>query len=130
MIAVDTNVFLRLLIDDNAEMTSAAAALLAREGIYLARTVLLETHWVLTSRMHFTEARATSMIAQAMGHRAIQVEGRDMTLAAIAAAVKGLDFEDALHVCGTPDSMAFATFDKKLKKRAARMAFPISIIHP
>jgi predicted nucleic acid-binding protein len=130
MIAVDTNVFLRLIVDDSPEMTDLATRLLVRDGIYLARTVLLETHWVLTSRMGFTEAKATSLIAQTMGHEAIKVEGGNMTLSGIAAALNGLDFEDALHVCSTPDQMAFATFDKKLKSRAAKMAFPISVVYP
>ncbi len=130
MIAVDTNIFLRLIINDNPQMTAKAEFLLDGEGIFVARTVLLETHWVLTSRMGCTEADATTRIGRTMRHSGLQVEGGERTLSGVAAAIDGLDFEDALHLCSTPGNMVFATFDKKLKNRATRLAFPISVVRP
>ena len=47
MLAVDTNLIVRLLTHDDAAQARRAAALFAREQIYISRTVLLESEWVL-----------------------------------------------------------------------------------
>jgi predicted nucleic-acid-binding protein len=130
MIAVDTNIVLRLMVNDDTRMSEIATRLLSGEGIFVARTVLLECHWVLTSCMGCTAIDATARIARIVGHAGLRVEGGERTLAGVAAAVDGLDFEDALHLCGTPENIVFATFDKKLKSRATRMAFPITVVSP
>jgi predicted nucleic-acid-binding protein len=54
MIAFDTNVLVRLLVEDDRRQFDAALALLervaeARETCYLSDAVLCETVWVLTS---------------------------------------------------------------------------------
>ena len=49
MIAVDTNVVVRLLVRDDAKQAEAAAVLFARGPVGLSATVLLETAWVLRS---------------------------------------------------------------------------------
>ena len=47
MIAVDTNVLVRLLTGDDPAQTQRAAELFAQESILVPKTVLLETEWVL-----------------------------------------------------------------------------------
>ena len=47
MIAVDTNIVVRLLMGDDAEQTRSAALLFDREAIFIAKSVILETEWVL-----------------------------------------------------------------------------------
>lgn len=47
MIAVDTNVVVRLLTGDDREQSAAAASLFAAEPVWIAKTVLLEAGWVL-----------------------------------------------------------------------------------
>ena len=47
MIAVDTNVLVRLLTGDEPEQAAAARRLFASEAIWIGKTVLLETGWVL-----------------------------------------------------------------------------------
>lgn len=53
MIAVDTNVLVRFLVDDDPRQSAAAAALVERavqseESLYVSAIVLCETVWVLT----------------------------------------------------------------------------------
>ena len=55
MIAVDTNVLVRLLTADDPAQTSRAAALFEQESILIPKTVLLETEWVLRSRYGLTK---------------------------------------------------------------------------
>lgn len=47
MIAVDTNIIVRLLVQDNASQAAKAEHLFASNKIFIADTVLLETEWVL-----------------------------------------------------------------------------------
>jgi predicted nucleic-acid-binding protein len=47
--AVDIDVLVRLLTGDEAKQTQAAESLFAVEPIWIAKTVLLETGWVLRS---------------------------------------------------------------------------------
>ena len=47
MIAADTNVLVRLVTDDEPRQTAQARQLFETETIFLAKTVLLETEWVL-----------------------------------------------------------------------------------
>lgn len=130
MIAVDTNVVLRLIVNDDRRMAEAATRLLAEDGMFISKTVLLETHWVLTSRMDLSEDEATDRIATIIRYPTVEVEGGVSTHAGVKAALNGLDFEDALHVTSTPDGTRFATFDKKLRKRSARLALPFEVIQP
>lgn len=55
MIAVDTSVVVRLLTEDSAKQFSAARILFELETIWIAKTVLLETEWVLRSVYDFNE---------------------------------------------------------------------------
>lgn len=49
MVAVDTNVLVRLLVNDDARQARRARALFEREEIFISPTVLLESEWVLRS---------------------------------------------------------------------------------
>ena len=50
MIAFDTNLLVRALVVDNAEQVAVARRLMAEHTVFLSRTVLVETDWVLRSR--------------------------------------------------------------------------------
>lgn len=47
MVAVDTNVVVRLLTNDHAAQAKRAVALFRANPIFVAKSVLLETEWVL-----------------------------------------------------------------------------------
>lgn len=84
MIAIDTNVLVRLLVRDDDVQARRAVALFEQNEIYVCKTVLLETEWVLRF-------------------------GYELDGAAIL---------DALHLASSGETAQFATFDKRLKKRA------------
>ena len=56
MIAVDTNVLVRLLTGDEPKQAAAARRLFASQPIWIAKTVLLETGWVLRSLYGFEQS--------------------------------------------------------------------------
>ena len=47
MIALDTNLIVRLLTNDDPHQAQKAARLIDRHRVYVPKTVLLETEWVL-----------------------------------------------------------------------------------
>jgi predicted nucleic-acid-binding protein len=130
MISVDTNVVLRLIVNDDATRADAASRLLAENAVFITRTVLLATHWVLTSHLRFTEATATERIADVIRCNGVEVEGGADTYSGVRAALDGLGFEDALHLFGTPDQVPFASFDRTLRSRASRPSLPRTVINP
>lgn len=61
MVGIDTNVLVRLLIEDDAEQTQHARTLVERtvtrgEGVLVSLLVLMETEWVLRSRYALDKA--------------------------------------------------------------------------
>jgi predicted nucleic-acid-binding protein len=55
MIAVDTNVVVRLLTNDEPLQAGAARSLFASGPVWIAKTVLLETAWVLRKLYGFED---------------------------------------------------------------------------
>ena len=55
MIATDTNVLVRLLVNDDEAQGSRARAAFEVEDIWIGKTVLLETFWVLRSAYDFDD---------------------------------------------------------------------------
>lgn len=47
MIAFDTNLLVRALVADNDEQVAVVRQLIAQDTIFLSRTVLLKSEWVL-----------------------------------------------------------------------------------
>jgi len=47
MIAVDTNIVVRLLTNDDPEQAGRAAAVVKNGPVFIPKTVVLETEWVL-----------------------------------------------------------------------------------
>ena len=47
MLAADTNLLVRVVTEDDAEQSPKARRILAENPIFISKTVLLETEWVL-----------------------------------------------------------------------------------
>ena len=120
MRAIDTNVLVRALVNDNAAQSARAVALLTGHDIFIPVTVVLELEWVLRSRYAFTPkvvAQAIEKIA-ALGN--VVVGERTAVLDAAARAAQGWDFVDALHHALSQGCEDFSTLDADLVKRATR----------
>jgi predicted nucleic-acid-binding protein len=127
MIAIDTNILVRLLANDDPTQSPQAARLFAAEDVFVPKTVMLETEWVL----RFSYALPRTTIAAAFGKLlsapSVTVEGVEAVHAAIDAYAAGMDFGDALHLCSSGSAEKFLTFDKKLARAAARAKVALSI---
>ena len=120
MHAVDTNVLVRLLTGDDVAQTKRVAALFTKEAIYIPKTVLLETEWVLR-RLYGLERKAvTSAFRKVAGLANVKIENPLVITQALQWCDGGMDFADALHLASSRGSEKFATFDVQLKKSAPK----------
>lgn len=112
MIAIDTNVLVRLLVVDDTAQSEAARALVEGNRTLILRTVLLETEWVLRSRFRLPRELIANFFAGLAETSGIEIEADATTRRAIDAYARGVDFADALHACAV--GMPFHTFDETL----------------
>lgn len=120
MIAADTNVLVRLLTGDDREQAAAARNLFAGQQIWIAKTVLLETGWVLGSLYGFEESAIREAFTKLLGLRNVQAEDEPSVAAALALTAHGIELADALHLSSRPHGAAFLSFDRSFIRRATR----------
>jgi len=121
MIAVNTNVLVRFFVRDNAEQSARAAALIQQEEIWISKTVLLETEWVLRSLYGFSPQSVAEALRRLAGLGTVLLEDELAVAKALDWLSRGLDFADALHLASVGNAKQFATFDRKLAKQAKRL---------
>jgi predicted nucleic-acid-binding protein len=118
VIAVDTNVVVRLLTGDDARQAARAVALFRTEEIWLAKTVILEAEWVLRSLYGFRGAQLSAALSGLASLPKVRVEDPAAVSKALEWTLAGMDFPDALHLASRGNSARFVTFDEKLVNRA------------
>ncbi len=112
MTAVDTNVVVRLLTGDDRKQAAAARALFAAEPIWIAKTVLLETEWVLRSLYGFDTGAIRDALTRLLGLENVRVEDAAAVAAALTLTHSGIDLADAMHLSSRPAGARFVSFDK------------------
>ena len=120
MTVVDTNVLVRLLTGDEVRQAAAARSLFAKEPIWIAKTVLLETDWVLRSLYGFEENEVREAFVRLLGLDNVHAEDEASVAVALTLAEHGVEFADALHLSSRPAGAAFVSFDRSLVQRARR----------
>jgi predicted nucleic-acid-binding protein len=121
MIGLDTNILVRLFVDDNAAQAAAARRFVTRRCTndnpgFVNRITLCEMVWVLTRVHGYNRDQTVSVIEELLASRDVTVEDSDAVRAALDLfATRGIDFADALiavinlaHGCEVT-----ATFDRK-----------------
>ena len=120
MTSVDTNVVVRLLTGDDPRQAAAARSVFASGPIWVAKTVLLETGWVLRSLYGFEESAIRDAFLKLLGLQNVHIEDEPAVAAALALTVQGIELADALHLSSKPPGAAFVSFDQPLIRRAMR----------
>jgi predicted nucleic-acid-binding protein len=120
MIAVDTNVVVRLLTGDDPKQAAAAKSLFAAGPIWIAKTVLLETGWVLRSLYGFDESAIRNAFTKLLGLKNVHTEDKPSMAAALALTVDGIELADAIHLSSRPPGAIFVSFDQSFVRRARR----------
>lgn len=118
MTAVDTNVLIRLLTEDDREQAAAARSLFEEGPIWIAKTVLLETDWVLRRLYGFDESAIREAFNKLLGLNNVHIEDEPSVAAALALTAHGVEFADALHLSSRPTGAKFFSFDRSFVRRA------------
>lgn len=120
MIAVDTNVVVRLLTGDDPKQAADAKTLFASGPIWIAKTVLLETGWVLQSLYGFDRSAIRNAFTKLLGLKNVHTEDKLSMADALALTEHGIDLADAIHLCRRPPGVTFVSFDQSFIRRAKR----------
>jgi predicted nucleic-acid-binding protein len=121
MIGLDTNILVRLLVEDDPKQTRLAAQFIGEHCSPMApgfidRIALCETVWVLTSAYDYSRAAVASVVRQLIASADILLEDGKLVESALSVFERGsADLSDALmaQVNRAKGCTATATFDRK-----------------
>lgn len=121
MIALDTNVIVRVVTQDDAEQARAAVEVMREPDLFVSKTVLLETAWVLSYTYGLGREAVGSALEGVVGYPNATIEDRGAVLLALAWYARGMDVADAMHLASARHTTELATFDRKLASSARRL---------
>lgn len=120
MRAIDTNVLVRALVQDDPIQARRAESAIKAGPVYIPVTVILEFEWILRSRYGFTATAISKAIQKLAVLEGATVGERDAVIDAARRLNEGWDFADALHHALAAGCEDFVTFDRDLARRATR----------
>lgn len=123
MIELDTNVLVRLLVDDEgapAQVAQARARVAGEQAVAVGSSVFLETMWVLERSYRLPRKEVLRVANLLLGQPRFHFAEREWLLAAVECLREGnIGFGDALalaHARGSGNTLL--TFDRKLGRCA------------
>ena len=128
MIGVDTNVLVRYLTHDDPVRGPLAMLVLSNpEGIFVAKTVLLELEWVLRAAYRLPRPAIETALLQVVGLPNVVLDRPEHVATALDGYRQGLDFADALHYASSP-CHSFRTFDTRFATRGRGLGLAVEEI--
>ena len=128
MIALDTNVVVRLIVNDDARQVRAAREFVLANDVLITTSVVLETEWVLRGAYGYAPEAVNRGLRAFLGVPQVSLAEPAIVQMALDYHEQGLEFADALHLASAAPAGSLATFDKKLTKAGRHMAVGIKII--
>jgi predicted nucleic-acid-binding protein len=129
MRAVDTNILIRLVTKDDPAQAKRAQALFSKHSIFIPKTILLETAWVLQYVYDYEKHTILHALRGILGLSNVEMEDPLTVAHALTWMEGGLDFADALHVASSQPAQTFVTFDEKLQKKAKTLTgIPVELL--
>lgn len=120
MVALDTNVIVRLLTNDDPAQVARARALLERETVWVGLAVLLESEWVLRAVYRLDRRVIGAALKRFIGLPMVVLEDDARVRRVLELYGTGLDFADAMHlVAARASASALASFDSALARHVA-----------
>jgi predicted nucleic-acid-binding protein len=121
MLAVDTNILVRLLARDEVKQAKLADQFVAN-GAWVSHLVLAETLWVLKSAYNRSPSQLTAVIDILLVHESLVLQDADTVSAALThfQSKPALGFSDCLvlEIARKAGHIPLGTFDKALSKLA------------
>ena len=119
MIAFDTNLLVRIAVNDDQYQADIAEQLINNNDVFISRTVLLESEWVLRSVYKTSRSDIAAFFENVLITENITVENSTEVRQALEWYKLGADFADALHLCICGESLMH-TFYGQFCKAASR----------
>lgn len=121
MIAIDTNVLVRVVVDDPGapeQCQQARELLLTHGSAWIAEIVLIETVWVLESAYGFSKTETLNVIERIRENPALKFEVIDrLDSALVLYRNSNADFADVLILAAAMQQQVILyTFDRKLAR--------------
>jgi len=118
VIAIDTNVIVRLLTQDDKAQFQASYQLFRTAEIFIPDTVILETEWVLRYAYDFKPAEICSAFKKLFGLKNVHLNNAQLVARVINWHEAGLDFTDAFHLANSERYSSLKTFDDRFIKKS------------
>ena len=122
MISVDTNILVRILTNDDPIQARRALKVLKSDDIYIPKTVILETEWVLRYAYEIGRSNIINRLQKLFGLPNVSVEDPDSIYQAIKWYEEDFDFADALRLASSRRCERFVTFDNSLIKKGRQFS--------
>jgi len=122
MIRLDTNVMVRILVDDPQchEQNSKARQIVNEyETVYVTQVVQVETVWVLSRAYSFSRVDIERALESILNNSAFRLENETIFAAALQLySSSNIDFADALILQNSvQQNLQLLSFDRKLQKQ-------------
>ena len=118
--AIDTNVLVRFLLQDDPEQSLRARRLFETDGVYLSLTVLNESFWVLRKQLGLPQPDVLRLLSAVSRLPTVVLEDAARFERTMALTEAGMGFADALHLSAVELDTRFATFDRRMFQAAQR----------
>jgi predicted nucleic-acid-binding protein len=119
MLAVDTNILVRLIVRDDA-VQARTAELAVAKGAWISHLVLAETLWVLDAVYDLSREKIATAVDMLLNHEVITVQDADVIQLALEhfRVRGGIDFSDCLvlEIARKAGHLPVATFDRDFAK--------------
>jgi predicted nucleic-acid-binding protein len=131
VIALDTNILARYLLDDEPAQARAARRLLAdaKAEYWIPISVVLELAWVLR-KSAAPRATVIERLRELLSLRNVRPQNSDLVFQALRWAAQGMDLADALHLVLSGKAERFVTFDDALVKQARKLGVQPPVFAP
>ena len=122
--AVDTNILVRLLTQDDPAQAALARQVFAETTIvHIPVTVFLETEWVLRYSYGFGATEIAEALRKVLALPNVETTSSKTLRVALEDLAQGLDFADALHLALSPEESILLTFDRSFARKATKMGY-------
>ena len=129
-VALDTNILVRLLVNDDPAQTELAAAQIdASSACFVPIMVLLELEWVLRGAYKLPREAVIAAFEGLLAIRHLYLEPDNLVRQALDVHRQGMDFADALHLVRSEACEAMISFDQSMAALAMRLDLQPAVKH-
>lgn len=130
-VALDTNLLVRLLTNDDPQKAGRVAELIdASPACFVPITVVLELEWVLRGAYRLPRQAIISALRGLLQIRQLHLEQEEQVVQALDWYAQGLDFADALHLLRSEGCSALISFDRAFVGQAGQLGLNPAVREP